>query len=373
MGDRMAGLQRGDDALGAAQVVEGGQRLGVGDADVLGPADVLQVGMLGADAGVVQAGRDRVRFGDLAVGVLQQIGAVAMQHARRAGTQRGGVLAARDALPRGFDADQAHLIMGDVRVEDADGVAAAAHAGEHGVGLAARHLGHLHQALVADDALEVAHHHRVGVRAGHGADDVEGVLDVGDPVAHRFVERILQRLAAALDRHDGRAEQLHAVDVGALALDVLAAHVDHAFQAVARADRGGGHAMLAGAGLGDDARLAHALGQQRLANDVVDLVRAGVVEVLALEVDLRAAQFAAQALGVVNRAGPADEVRQLLLELGDELRVVAVVRIGVLELVERMDKGLGDEAAAIDGGVRRAGMAEMPGGIGLVVGEHGFS
>ena len=47
--------------------------------------------------------------------------------------------------------------------------------------------------------------------------------------------------------------------------------------------------MLARAGLGDDARLAHALGEQRLAEHVVDLVGAGVAEVLALEVDARAA------------------------------------------------------------------------------------
>ena len=46
---------------------------------------------------------------------------------------------------------------------------------------------------------------------------------------------------------------------------------------------GGGDAVLAGAGLGDDALLAHAAGEQRLAEHVVDLVRAGVGEVLALE------------------------------------------------------------------------------------------
>jgi hypothetical protein len=77
----VAGLQRRDDALGAAQVVEGLQRLGVGDAHVLGAADVLEVGVLGADAGVVQAGADAVRLGDLAVVVLQDVGAVAVQHA----------------------------------------------------------------------------------------------------------------------------------------------------------------------------------------------------------------------------------------------------------------------------------------------------
>jgi hypothetical protein len=46
--------------------------------------------------------------------------------------------------------------------------------------------------------------------------------------------------------------------------------------------------VLAGAGLGHDAPRAQALGQQRLADGVVDLVRAGVRQVLALEPDLRA-------------------------------------------------------------------------------------
>ena len=43
--------------------------------------------------------------------------------------------------------------------------------------------------------------------------------------------------------------------------------------------------MLAGARLGDDAALAQAAGEDGLAERVVQLVRAGVEEVLALEVD----------------------------------------------------------------------------------------
>ena len=49
--------------------------------------------------------------------------------------------------------------------------------------------------------------------------------------------------------------------------------------------------------------LLHALGQQDLADAVVDLVRAGVVELFALEVDLRAAAVFGQALGEVQRRG----------------------------------------------------------------------
>ena len=69
------------------------------------------------------------------------------------------------------------------RSEDAHRIAAAADGRDDRVGLPARVLGHLGQAFVADHALEVADHHRVGVGPRHRADDVDGVLDVRDPVA----------------------------------------------------------------------------------------------------------------------------------------------------------------------------------------------
>ena len=124
-----------------------------------------------------------------------------------------------------------------------------------------------------------------GIRIGahHRADDVVRGRHVGDPVAQRLVGRVLERAGARLDRHHRRAEQLHPVDVERLARDVLGAHVHHALEPEARADRGGGDAVLSRAGLGDDAPLAHPEREQRLADRVVDLVRAGVVQVLALE------------------------------------------------------------------------------------------
>ncbi len=366
----MARLEGWDDALGAAEAMERDQRLVVGDADIFGAAEVLQVRMLGAHAGVVEAGTDAVRLHDLAVLVLQQVGAVAVQNAGCAGRERCGVFTAGQALTRRLHADEARALERDVGVEQPHGVAAAAHAGNHRVGLRTGwpaqfrdHLRHLLQALVADDALEVAHHRRIRVRPGHGADDVEGVFDVRHPVAQGLVERVLERAAAAVHRHHLRAQQVHAIDVGALALDILAAHVDHALHAVARTDGGGGDAVLAGARLRNDARLAHAAGQQRLADGVVHLVCAGMVEVLALEVDLRAAEFARQARGVVDGARPADEVRQLMSELTLELGVDLVPRVGRLELAQRVHERLGHEGAAVG--------AEVPAGIGLLVGKHG--
>src|SRR5438270_203807 len=68
-----------------------------------------------------------------------------------------------------------------------------------------------------------------------------------------------------------------------VAAGVLLAHVDGAVQAEQRARGRGGHAVLAGPGLRDHPRLAHPPGQQHLAQHVVDLVRPGVGEILALE------------------------------------------------------------------------------------------
>ena len=144
--------------------------------------------------------------------------------------------------------------------------------------------------LFADHLVKIAHHHRIRMRAERRAEQVVGVADVGDPVAHGFADGVLERAAAARDAHHLRAQQTHAEDVQPLPAHVFLAHVDDALEAEQRADRGGGDAVLARAGLGDDALLAHAPGEQRLAQAVVDLVRAGVQQVLALELDVRAAQ-----------------------------------------------------------------------------------
>ena len=105
--------------------------------------------------------------------------------------------------------------------------------------------------------------------------------------------------------------------------------------------------MLAGAGLGDDPGLAHAPGDQDLAQAVVDLVRAGVVQLVALEVDPGAAQVLRQTLGEVQRARPADVVLGEMLELGLEGRVRPRLLVGPLQVEDRRHQRLGDVAAAV--------------------------
>ena len=105
--------------------------------------------------------------------------------------------------------------------------------------------------------------------------------------------------------------------------------------------------MLTGAGLGNDAWLAQALGEQRLADTIVDLVGAGVIEILALEVDLRAAETLRPAPGMINGARPSDVMLELVFELGHELGIVAVARVLIAQLIKRTDQRFCDEHAAV--------------------------
>ena len=288
LGDRMRGFQRRDDAFQSRQQLKRRQRFLIGRGKIGHAAGLVQPGMLRPDAGIIQPRRNRMRVLDLAVVVHQKIRAVAVQHAGPAAGDRGRMQLV-EAVARRFDAENLHRWIVEKRMEQPHRVGAAADAGDQRIRQAALRLLHLLPGLVADHRLEVAHHHRIGMRPRHRADAIEGVVHVGDPIAQRLVHRVLQRARAGLHRHHLGAKHFHAEDVGLLPRDVDRAHIDDAVEPEARAQRRGRHAMLAGAGLGDDAFLAHAPRQQDLAEHIVDFVRAGVIELLTLEIDLRAA------------------------------------------------------------------------------------
>jgi hypothetical protein len=157
-----------------------------------------------------------------------------------------------------------------------------------------------------------------------------------------------QRLRAGRHAAHFRAQQAHAQHVQILAGHVHFAHVDDALHAEQRADCGGGHAVLAGAGLRDDALFAHAFGQQRLAERVVDLVRAGVQQVFALEINFCPAQFFTKALSEVERRGTAGKVVQQVGKLGLKGRIGLRFGIGVLQLKQSGHQRLRHIAAAVD-------------------------
>ena len=150
----------------------------------------------------------------------------------------------------------------------------------------------------------------------------------------------------ASTRSTRRAEHAHAKDVQRLTRHVFGAHVDDALESEQRAGGRRRDAVLAGAGFGDDAALAHALREQRLAERVVDLVRAGVREILALE-EQRARRCRRPPARLVERRRPADVRREQRRKRVDERRIApARVEIRRRQLFDRRHQRLGHEPAA---------------------------
>ena len=359
----MRRLQRGNDALQPGAELEGLQRLRIRGRHVFRPPDILQPGVLRPDSRIVEAGRDRMGVRDLPVLVLEEVGAVAMQHARRAAGERGGMLPALQPPPCRLHADDAHIRLIQEGMEQAYGVRAAADAGDHRVRQPPLGFHDLRAHLVSDNALEVPHHLRIGRGARGGADDVEGVVDIGDPVAKRLVERVLQGARAAFDRPHLGAQQAHAEDVGRLPVDIDGPHIDRAGQVEPRADSRRRHAMLPRSGFRDDPGLAHPPGEKDLAEAIVDLVRTGVVQLVALEVDPRAAQMRGQPFGEIERARPAGIVLVEPAHLLVERRVVLRLLIGGADLADERHQRLGHIPAAI-----QAEMAPLIGPQAVAVG-----
>ena len=229
------------------------------------------------------------------------------------------------ALAASFDADDIDVLVIKERIEQPHRVRPATDRGNQRVGQTAFGGVHLFAHFLADDRLKVADHRRIGVRPCDRADAIECVAHIGDPIAQRVVHRIFQRpTARGYGDHFG-TQQTHAEDVGGLPFNIMRAHIDNALQTELGTDGGRRHTVLARTGFRDDPFLAHAPRQNDLAQHIVDLMRAGVVQLVALHVNLGTAQMFGQTLCEIQRAGATDIVGPQVVHLGPK----AVIRLGL--------------------------------------------
>ena len=98
--------------------------------------------------------------------------------------------------------------------------------------------------------------------------------------------------------------------------------------------------MLAGARLGDDPAPAHALSEEHLPQDVVDLVSPGVIQILALQEYLHA-EIRGKALGTIEKGGSAGVFLKEPPEFSDEFGIGHRVPVGGLEFLQSVHQGLG--------------------------------
>ena len=201
--------------------------------------------------------------------------------------------------------------------------------------------------LLADMRLEVAYDSGEGVRAHAAAQQVMRVGDALSPFAHAFAHGVFQRAGARIDAVYLGAHELHAVHVKSLTLHVFHSHVHMTFHAHKRCHRGSRHAMLTGAGFRDEARLAYALGEQRLAERIVYLMCARVVQILALQVYFRAVEIFGHALGEIQQARSVGVIVEKRAQLGFEGGVVFVAVVRLFQLYYGVHQGFGNVLPAV--------------------------
>src|SRR5439155_15628094 len=135
-GDGMCGFERGNNALGAREQAGGIESGLIGNRGVFGAALIGKPGVLGTDGGIVEACGNGVRGCDLPILVLQNVSVGPLQHTGPSATetlvrsQPRRVLAEPGAAAAGFDTNHFHARVAQKLMKEADGIRAAANAGE---------------------------------------------------------------------------------------------------------------------------------------------------------------------------------------------------------------------------------------------------
>ena len=161
----MRALERRDDALELGEVLESLKRLRVGGSDEPCAFRLLPCRELGSDAGVVEARRDRVGIRDLAVLVLEDVGADAVEDADLAAGKRGRMPEGVDSVATGFDSEELHGWVFGKRVEHPYAIRTTADTGNHRVGQFSPRSLKLILGFIADDGLKCADNSRERVRS----------------------------------------------------------------------------------------------------------------------------------------------------------------------------------------------------------------
>mmetsp|Transcript_13190 Transcript_13190/g.38309 ORF Transcript_13190/g.38309 Transcript_13190/m.38309 type:complete len:379 (-) Transcript_13190:449-1585(-) len=342
----MGSFKGGDYPFHLAQSFEALKSVFVGAGHVGGPPRVLEEGMLRAYSGIVESRGDGARSRGLAFLGLKHIGLGSLKHAGGA-EGKGSRVQRVESLASCLHAHKLNFFIIDEGMEGPNGVAATADACDDDVRERPKLVEALTAGLLADDGLEVADDRGKGVRADGRANEVMSRFDVGHPVAKGLVDRVLEGPAAALHWHHLGTQGPHAEDVELLALAVDGTHVDDAVQPEHGADRGSGDPVLSSAGFSDNPLLTETLGQQSLADGVVNLMGASVRQVLALEPDRRSTEVFRQALGLVHRRGTTNEFPPVILYLLHKARVGDGFLVRRLQLLVGFGQGLRDVLATI--------------------------
>ena len=173
-----------------------------------------------------------------------------------------------------------------------------------------------------------------------------GVFNICHPIAKGFVDGVLEGAGPSLYRNHRCAKKLHASDVEGLTFGINLTHVDDTLEPKKCGSGCARYSVLPSACFGDYACLSHALSQKRLTQNVVDFVRARVIEVFPLQEHADVTSVRGESFRFGNDAWSTGVSFVEFCQFEDEVGVCLSCLISTFELVEGSDQRLGHEAAA---------------------------
>ncbi len=336
-GKGMGAFESRQDAFSLREQEKGIENLFIFDTDVLGTACFLEVGVFRPDARVIQAGGDAFCIADLAVLVLKQIGASAVQNTDSAPAEGGTVLGGLESFAAAFHADQSDLRIVEKSRKDADGVGAAPHAGRYDVRQPAGLFKALSASFLPNGGLKVPHNRRIRMRTAGRSKQVEGVFDVGCPVSERFIDGIFEGSGSPFDGNDFRTEKPHFADVYVLTGHIGKTHKDFGFHSQKSPDDSRRQTVLAGTGFRTQFAFAHIAGQKPLSEGIVDFVSPAVEEIFSFEIDRKARHFA-ETSGVIEVCETSSIIRKERVQFLKKSPVIAKLLEGGFNFLKGWNK-----------------------------------
>ena len=175
-----------------------------------------------------------------------------------------------------------------------------------------------------------------------------GILNPVRPFPHGFGDGILQGCGSGCDRNDFCAQKAHPVDVESLTDGIFFAHEYDAFHTHEGCGRRGGYTVLTGAGFRDQAGFTNFFSKKCLAKDIVDLMSAGMVQILPFQVDLSAAQVLCHLPGIIEPGRASGVVVQKIGKFPLKIRIFFIMIICLFQFNYRVHQRFGDILPAVN-------------------------
>ena len=260
-----------------------------------------KIGVHRSDARIVETGTDGEGFLNLSVFGLHHEGAGSVDNAFCSAVHGGSGVVGIYSVSGSLSQINLHAVIINVVVDGSGSITSATHAGDEVIRIVAAYLLlQLPFQFFGDNALHLGYNVRIRMRTHGRTYDVEGILWMTAPVADSFRAGIAQRHIACAHRVHLGSQHLHTLYVGMLSFHIGGTHENLTLHVHQGAYRSCSHTVLSGSGFGNDAGLAHLLGHENLTDGVVNFVCTGMVQVLALQIEL-ASVLLAHALGIIKR------------------------------------------------------------------------